>query len=230
MNYFKRRDSSGSNLKDRDRKDFNSKIIKIFSRDKNQTSRKNFKARKYKQKSAQHVSSRRFRFRYFLLFSLVTCFLLASLVGYICFRFNQVATTPNDGSSSLKLIVIPEGSSLKAVSAILEKNQLIHDSKTFEMYTRLNKKENTIRAGNFQLAGNLAYDEILTALTSPIVNEVEIRIPEGKRFTEFADIIAETLAPLSENWNKNDFLEICNNPHDKKRDTKRQINRGISFP
>lgn len=90
-------------------------------------------------------------------------------------------------------ITIPEGSSLSEVAEILEKNGIIDEPFTFEVYAMIKDMEGRIAAGTYTLNSNLGYDQIFQELKSKETakNVVTLTFQEGMTISEIAARLAE---------------------------------------
>lgn len=103
----------------------------------------------------------------------------------------------NDKKSSI--FVVEKGSGLKEISAKLETAGLIKNRIIFFIYTRINKFEDKIQAGDFRLSPSMSASEIAQNLTHGTL-DVWITIPEGKRATEIAETLKEKVSSYNSSW------------------------------
>ena len=89
---------------------------------------------------------------------------------------------------------IPEGSSAKAITAILNENDLIMNEISFELYIRINKASADLRPGEYTFGpGRVTYSDILAELMKGNLSEntVTVTVPEGYTVVQVADLMAE---------------------------------------
>lgn len=96
------------------------------------------------------------------------------------------------GSSEEIEIVIPKGSSVKAISEQLANEGLIRSPIHFQLIVQQKGLANQIQAGSFSLSPGLSTDEIATQLTQG-TNDVWITIKEGWRAAEIGEYVASVL-------------------------------------
>ncbi|MDA1103720.1 MAG: endolytic transglycosylase MltG [Gemmatimonadetes bacterium] len=107
--------------------------------------------------------------------------LLAVWVGFVI--------TGGEGESVQ--VTIPAGSTLPAVSEILEAHDVIGSATLFQLYTRARRGDRKLKAGTYQLATRTSMRDVLTRLTRGEVMTVAMTIPEGFQLQQMAQRIAE---------------------------------------
>lgn len=123
-----------------------------------------------------------------LLASLMLPLLLGSYFGFTFYHF---ATTPTAPTKRVVLIEIPKGSSLKKISRILSNNQIITHPHYFELLTMLKGAHTLLKAGSYRLHTNMRPTELINALLKPIVEYVNVTIPEGYAINQIAALLKE---------------------------------------
>ncbi|MCM1507279.1 MAG: endolytic transglycosylase MltG [Ruminococcus flavefaciens] len=97
-------------------------------------------------------------------------------------------------SDSTKLIVIPEGASTIEISELLKDEGIIKSPECFQLFSRLRKSDSSYIAGEHFVRPNMAYETIITELTSITEEEqetVEVTFPEGCTIFEAAQILEQ---------------------------------------
>ncbi|HSL60492.1 MAG TPA: endolytic transglycosylase MltG [Desulfotignum sp.] len=119
----------------------------------------------------------------------------------------QSLNTPvKTGSREIVFTVTP-GQSLNQISQALESSGLIPNAFLFSAYTRLQKAETRIPAGEHLLSGDLSPARILDQLLKGNFRLYRLTIPEGLNMDETAAIVAENGF-----CHRDDFLTLCRDP------------------
>lgn len=114
--------------------------------------------------------------------------------GYLYIKSSLEPVDPNNQTAID--VTIPIGSSVSAISRILEENDIIKDDRVFKYYIKF-KNESGFQAGDYKLKKSMTFQEIITSLKQgKVLNEAafQITIPEGRQLTEIASIIANHTA------------------------------------
>jgi len=130
--------------------------------------------------------------------------------GVLIFNiYNYIVSSlePLNAKSEQKVeVVIPNGSSNKAIGEILEKEKIIKSGMVFNYYTKFNNLTG-FQAGTYQFSASMDLDAISEALKNGDVTEktaqAKLTIPEGYDIDQIGDVIAEKTA-----FTKNDFLSL----------------------
>jgi UPF0755 protein len=124
----------------------------------------------------------------------ISLFLIAGLVlggGYL---YINAALKPVDPQSEEeKIVEIPIGSGVSAISQILEDNGVIKNARIFKYYVKF-KNESGFMAGKYVMNPSMTLPQIIDSLkTGKVMEEVvfKLTIPEGKHLVEIAELIAE---------------------------------------
>ena len=139
----------------------------------------------------------------FTIFILVLA-VAATIIGYEYYNSNLAAAAPNGTNQE---ITISKGSSVKAISTLLEKQGIIRNAKVFAIYCKLNDKASKIKAGKYILSSAMSVDQIVNKLASgnAEVNSIRFTIPEGFELRQIADRLeAQGLI------NKDEFYDAIN--------------------
>lgn len=119
---------------------------------------------------------------------LLICLLLSLAAGFFYYN-NGLEAISKAGSGEEKKIVIPKGSSVKSISRILEKDNMIKDSFAFELYLKVNKMEGKIKAGKYSLNNAMKVPEIVDVIVSgkALIDTVKFTIPEGYNLDQIVE-------------------------------------------
>ena len=101
------------------------------------------------------------------------------------------------------LFTIERGESLNAIANRLQSEKLIKDPDLFKRYLQYNDLDAGIEAGDFELKQTMNIQQIAKALQEGRIAELNVRIPQGKRLEEIADIVASQV-PIS----STEFLKL----------------------
>lgn len=90
-------------------------------------------------------------------------------------------------------IVIPRGTSVKGIGAILEKQGIIKNANVFYLYGKLSDKGEKVQAGSYVLSSSMTVPEIMDKLAAgkAKMDTARFTIPEGFEFREIADKLSE---------------------------------------
>lgn len=127
------------------------------------------------------MAKRKFNIFRFLFF----CLLLSLAAGYFYYNSGLDAISKADNAASRE-IVIPRGSSVKTVAKILEQENLIKDSLVFELYCKLNKNADKLKAGKYSISNSLRVPEIVDVIVSgkALIDTLKFTIPEGYKLDQ----------------------------------------------
>ena len=121
--------------------------------------------------------------------------------------YSLVVFWPIPETETPVIIKVEKGASLKEIGDDLNKKNVITDSETFVMATRIMGHETTIRAGVFSLTNLSSNYLIIRQLVegTPVLHK--ITIPEGLRKEQIAEIYQDKL-----NIDADVFLALCEDP------------------
>tara|TARA_B100000886_G_scaffold252658_1_gene178514 strand:- start:177 stop:1247 length:1071 start_codon:yes stop_codon:yes gene_type:complete len=86
---------------------------------------------------------------------------------------------------------IPQGSSASEISTILDSTGVITSKLAFELYLRNENLTDKLRAGSYEIANNLSFEELTTLLLKgPPLKTYTITIPEGLWLNETLETIS----------------------------------------
>ncbi len=124
----------------------------------------------------------------------VSILLIVILVFGGGFLYINSALKPVDPDSKIeKKIEIPIGSGVSTISQILEDNGIIKDARVFKYYVKF-KNESGFMAGEYVMNPTMTLPQIVNSLkTGKVMQKAvfKITLPEGKKLTEIAEIIAK---------------------------------------
>jgi len=117
----------------------------------------------------------------------IFCLLLLMAAGYFYYSSGLNAVSAN--AAAEKQVVIPRGSSLKAIADILKKENIIRDSLVFELYCQLNDRSDSIKAGKYSISSSMRVPEIVEVIVSgkAIVDTLKFTIPEGYKLEQIVE-------------------------------------------
>lgn len=120
------------------------------------------------------------KFKFNLFRFLIFCFLLSAAAGFVYYNSSLKAAANVDAASE-KQIVIPKGSSVRTVSKILEEEKIIKDSFVFELYCKLSKNADSLKAGRYSISSSMDIPEIVEVMVSgkALIDTAKFTIPEG---------------------------------------------------
>lgn len=136
---------------------------------------------------------------------------LAIVGGGVVFAFDYVRQNyfePADASNTAKkTIVIPIGSSLSAISDILEQEGIIQNASVFKYYVDFTDMTSKLLAGQFELSPSMTMDDIIDELKRPtaVKTTTLITFIEGTTIEDMAGILVKEGIFK----NKERFLELC---------------------
>lgn len=99
--------------------------------------------------------------------------------------------TPVDPEGKPVKFHISLGETGRSVSERLQNRGLIHDASLFRLYLRLNNLEQKLEAGDFILSPAMNAPQIAEALQQARREDLLVRIPEGRRAEEIAQVLEE---------------------------------------
>ncbi|MDO4481807.1 MAG: endolytic transglycosylase MltG [Bacillota bacterium] len=123
---------------------------------------------------------------------LIALLILALIAaGAVFYLFGGTRSTDLGGETTVE---IPEGSSAKAITAILKENDLVMNEISFELYIRMNKASADLRPGEYTFGpGRVTYADILAELMkgNKDANTVTVTVPEGYTVVQVAELMDE---------------------------------------
>jgi UPF0755 protein len=152
-----------------------------------------------------------------------SCFILIFIVviilaggGLFLYNwYNNAIFNPPSNSQELVNLEVVEGDTLISLIPSLKQAGLISSEEAFRVYLRLNNISPNIKAGNYQIAKNVAVPELINILDKGVLKVAFwITIREGLWNDQLADILDEKFneAGTRKKFSKTDFLSITENP------------------
>jgi UPF0755 protein len=103
-------------------------------------------------------------------------------------------TTGASGPSRPVTVEVPPGATAEDVGRILEGQEVIRSTLAFRVVAAVRGFGESIQAGTYQLATNMTLSEALDILEGgPLVETVDLTVPEGLELTEIADVAGRVL-------------------------------------
>lgn len=131
-------------------------------------------------------------------FGILILILAAILLGgYFYWIIGLSPVNPKDKQT--QVFVIAKGAGLKEIAGKLETAGLIKNRIIFFIYTRLNKYESKIQAGDFRLSPSMTTPQIAESLTHGTL-DIWVTIPEGKRASEIAETLKTNIPTHNDTW------------------------------
>ena len=103
----------------------------------------------------------------------------------------DLINSENNEEVRVVFVSIPQGSSATDITAILDNKGIISSSLDYEIYLRNENMADKLRAGDYEIANNLDFDELTSILLKgPPLKTYNITIPEGLWITETLESIS----------------------------------------
>ncbi len=110
----------------------------------------------------------------------------AAGTAFVYAAYNHILhKTPDEAIA--KTVEIPAGSTAREIGDLLEEDGIIADRWAFVAYVRLNKLENQLKAGRYELSSEMTVPEVAERIAAGEVALTKLTVPEGYRLTEIAD-------------------------------------------
>lgn len=145
----------------------------------------------------------------FLLF----IFVLVFVVAFSVFIFVKLNLSPVNTDTKNKIFVVKEGEGIQLISQNLESNGFIKNKYAFLIYSIVTRQNKKLQSGTFRLSASLSVPEIIKKLSSGGVSDYWLKIIDGTRIEEIAQLFPSGLS-----FNSQDFL------------TKYKTKEGYFFP
>jgi UPF0755 protein len=114
---------------------------------------------------------------------------VVSCAGYIV--LGEIRAPAASEGDPVEFIVEP-GEATADIATRLRSEHLIRQPALFTLLSRLRGLDDTIQAGRYVLSPTMTMSEILIALQSSKVEEIQFTVPEGLRLEEIAAIVGRT--------------------------------------
>ncbi len=127
--------------------------------------------------------------------------------------YNNETTRPNSSDSTKISFEVKIGETAESVAKKLSDNNLISSADLFLFYVKRSDQSKKIKAGNFLIAKNLSFDQILDILNDPKEKVTKVFFAEGLRSDEIAEALENIFIKEDKtNFSKKEFLDIVKNP------------------
>ena len=131
---------------------------------------------------------------------------IGGILGFSAYRYVTSSLQPLDpDDTEMVTIVIPSGSSNKAIGEILEDENIIISGMIFNYYTKFNNLTG-FQAGTYHFSPNMTLEAISEQLQNgegSVTSDAKVTIPEGFDVDQIGDALAEAT-----NISKDDFLAL----------------------
>ena len=131
---------------------------------------------------------------------------IGGILGFSAYRYVTSSLQPLDPDDTEKVtIVIPSGSSNKAIGEILEDENIIKSGMIFNYYTKFNNLTG-FQARTYHFSPNMTLEAISEQLQNgegSVTSDAKVTIPEGFDVDQIGDALAEAT-----NISKDDFLAL----------------------
>ncbi|MEA4849026.1 MAG: endolytic transglycosylase MltG [Clostridiaceae bacterium] len=118
---------------------------------------------------------------------LVFCSLIGLIFAYV--YYNNGMKAVSEAGPDFKEVAIPKGSTVRSISKILKKENVIKDSFVFELYCKISKNAGKIKAGKYSISNSMEVPEIVEVLVSgkALIDTVKFTIPEGYNLAQIVE-------------------------------------------
>jgi UPF0755 protein len=140
-----------------------------------------------------------------LLRILVLLLILAAIgVGAIAWWSNKWLQQPIAGLQQKVTFEVPRGASMRSVATALNARGLLDRPQVWVAWSRLTRRDSTLKAGEYELQPGLTPRGLLALLSSGQVLLHSITFIEGSSFVDVRNALAANDAVLNENANRSD--------------------------
>ena len=128
------------------------------------------------------------KFKFNIFRFLIFCLLLSLAAGFFYYNNGLKAVSKADAAQT-KEIYIPKGTSVKSIARLFKKEGAIKDYRVFEIYCKLNKKADKIKAGKYSINNSMDVPEIVEVIVSgkALIDTVKFTIPEGYNLAQIVE-------------------------------------------
>jgi len=126
---------------------------------------------------------------------------------YLGFRREDISRPASDDPTPVVFIVEP-GATAGDIALRLKRLGLISDAELFRLLARYHKADSKLEAGRYELRADMAIEEIIEALQHGRLEEIAVTIPEGWRAEQIAEMLAEEVGIVGE-----EFLALVQGRH-----------------
>jgi UPF0755 protein len=121
---------------------------------------------------------------------LVVAFLATA--GFLVYQGYAFLSVPAQKPGGQQVVNIPPGTSFRSIAHILEREGIVTSAWKFVLLGKFNKKDGSLKAGEFLLHTGWTPSRILRELTSGQAILYRIGIPEGLTWWQTARVVADT--------------------------------------
>lgn len=150
-----------------------------------------------------------------LILLIILALIILMVLGIIFYIKLSLGAVDKKDKRSIE-VVIPAGSSSNEIASILKEKDLIKNEYIFKIYLKL-KKANSLKATTYQMNKTMDVESIVLMLEKGNAynpNQIKITFKEGKRITDYIDVIAkatgksseEVLSVFNDKENLNNFI------------------------
>jgi len=144
---------------------------------------------------------------------LIVLSILSVIAGICLSLFVNSNIIPLSTDTKNKIFVVKEGEGIQVISQNLYQNGFIKNKYAFLIYTIFTRQNKKLQSGTFRLSASLSVPEIIKKLSSGGVSDYWLKIIDGTRIEEIAQLFPSGLS-----FNSQDFL------------TKYKTKEGYFFP
>lgn len=142
-----------------------------------------------------------------IIITILVLSIFAMIFAYFFITGNLKAIEP--GSSEIKEVTIPIGSSSSDVAQILQDNQIIKHAEIFTYYLKFNNKKE-LQAGHYQFSPSMDADQVIETLQEggdPIFVDADTKLTviEGMQLEEIADLVGDNTGITAD-----EFMKVAN--------------------
>lgn len=141
-----------------------------------------------------------------LLFFIVVVFTIAfSVAGYFFYSLTPVKSSSNENVT----FILESGWGINKIADELKKQNLIRNALTFKIFVKINNL-NSLQAGTYNLSPSMGVGELVESFVdgkNVIIDSISVTFVEGKRFTYYAQKIADEFG-----YSYDDVIAKTSNP------------------
>ncbi len=121
---------------------------------------------------------------------------------------------PVGSQTEFSEIIVDQGDTLFDIAPALVAENLLSNTDVLRIYVRLNEPELNLQAGTYRISGGKNIPQLIERLNAgPVVKSVTITIPEGWRYDEVADRLAQAFEIIEEaRFSKSEYINLIENP------------------
>lgn len=122
---------------------------------------------------------------------LLVVLLFTAVAGATFFVYAKNKFVAQYSIAETKEILIPKGCGLNKIAQILFENGIIDNVYWLQFFVRMQKLENSFKAGEYVFGGSISYAQVIDKLCQGEVIVRSVTIPEGKILSEIKQIIQD---------------------------------------